>query len=303
MKAYKFCLLFILVMMFFACAKKLEDILPAGKPVDPAQTDTVTTTEPTVCIPPDYGDSVLCYKWLDGKDYKVSPVNNPGKGKYISTPEGLVIDGNTGEINVTKSESGLKYKVGFIRDGYQDTCFTTVITSGINYLDGIYVLSDSDTLLNPIYNGNPAYVPICGPNGSLNGCEFDDDEDDDNGNGSADEPPAGFSCNAQNIRVDKRTGVISLKRSVLDGLFGTLNPSNGKKVSATLYYRLDDCSSGALRKIDIEFTYYSKLSDVPQGLINDIQDVLNGILNFVFRSSKDKVANPRPPHIVVVANR
>ncbi|MFT3950272.1 MAG: hypothetical protein QM763_25120 [Agriterribacter sp.] len=304
MKAYKLYLLFIMVTMLFACVKKLEDILPAGT-VNPSKADTTKATESAggECTPPDYGDSVLCYQWLGGKDYKVSPVNNPGKGKYISTPEGLVIDNNTGEINVTKSESGLKYKIGFIRDGFQDTCFTTVITSGINYLDGIHVLSDNDTLLVPIYNGDPTYYPVCGSNVALNGCEYDDDEDDDNGNGLADEPPAGFTLASNNIAINKQNGVIRLKRSVLDGLFGTLNPQNGKTVNTTLYYRLSDCSNGALRRIDIKFTYYSKLSDVPQGLINDINNVLNGILNLLFRTNKDKVANPRPPHVVVVANR
>ena len=301
MKANKLCLMFIMATTLFACVKKLEDILPAGTPGAPVKTDATKAPEQMSCIP-DYGDSILCYKWNGGSDYKVATKNNPGKGRYISIPEGLNIDANTGEINVTKSESGLAFKVGFIADGSSDTCFTKVITSGINYLDGIHVLNDNDTLLSPIYNGSQAYLPICGADGALKGCEFDDDEDDDNGNGLADEPPPGFTMGTNNIVIDKKTGVISLRRSVLDGLFGTLNPSNGKTVEVTLYYRLNDCSDGALRKIKIKFTYYSKLSDVPKGLINDIEDILDGILNFVFRTN-GKVTNPRPPHVVVVANR
>jgi len=98
--------------------------------------------------------------------------------------------------------------------------------------------------------------------------------------------------------------VISLKRSLLDGVFGTLTPNNGKTVNATLYYRLGDCSNKALRKIDLSITYYSKLSDVPKTLIDDINNSVKSILGLLLRSSKEKEAtNPRPPHVVVVANR
>lgn len=306
MKAYKIVLPLFAATMLFACAKKLNEISPDGDnpPTTKPQTDS-TETDTEVSCGPNYGDSVLCYQLLaSGADYKVSPLNNPGKGRYVSQPEGLIIDNNTGEINVTKSESGLAYKVGFIAEGATDTCFTKVITSGINYLDGVYVLSDNDTLAVPVYNGSVSGSPVCGTGGLFTGCEFDDDDDDDNGNGTADEPPAGQSCNSKNIRVDTKNGIISLKRSVLDGIFGSLTPNNGKTVNATLYYRLDDCSNKALRKIDLSFTYYSKLSDVPQSLIDDINDAVKNILGLVFRSNKEKeAANPRPPHIVVVANR
>ncbi len=305
MKAYKILYPLIATVMLFACAKKLNELSPTGdnpSTTKPQTDSTATNTE--VSCGPNYGDSVLCYQLLaSGADYKISPLNNPGKGRYVSQPEGLVIDNNTGEINVTKSESGLAYKVGFIAEGATDTCFTKVITSGINYLDGIYVLSDNDTLAVPVYNGSVSGGPVCGSGGLFAGCEFDDDDDDDNGNGTADEPPAGQSCNSKNIRVDTQNGIISLKRSVLDGIFGSLTPNNGKTVNATLYYRLDDCSNKALRKIDLSFTYYSKLSDVPQALIDDINNTVKSILGLLFRSNKEKVANPRPPHIVVVANR
>lgn len=302
MKGFKFYWLVTLVIAMFACTKNQEDIATSSRLMVSPTPDSNQLMVSPVCMPPDYGDSILCYQWLGGQDYKILPINNPGKGRYITTSEGLVIDSITGEINVTKSESGLPFKVGFIPEGSQDTCFTKVITSGINYLDGIHVLGDDDTLLVPMYNGTLGYVPVCEPNGSLNGCEYDDGEDDDNGNGLADEPPPGFSLNQNNIIIDKRTGVISLRRSLISGIFGVLNPANGKTVNATLYYRLSDCSNGALRRIDLKFTYYNKLSDVPQGLINDIEDVVKGILKLLFRTN-GKVGKARPPHIVVVANR
>lgn len=306
MKANKIFYLVIAFAMLFACVKKDNELKPVGEETSsltPASSDTATASQEMSCAP-DYGDSVLCYQLLSsGKDYKVSPLNNPGKGKYIAAPEGLIIDNNTGEINITKSESGLAYKVGFIAEGSSDTCFTKVVTSGINYLDGIYILSDNDTLAVPVYRGTLNGSPVCGAGGLFGNCEFDDDDDDDNGNGILDEPPAGQTCNSKNIRVNTQTGVISLKRSLLDGIFGSLTPDNGKTVNATLYYRLDDCSNKALRKIDLSFTYYSKLSDVPKALIDDITNTVNNILGLVFRSAGGKVTNPRPPHIVVVANR
>jgi hypothetical protein len=306
MKAYKIFYLVIAFAMLFACVKKDNELKLFGEEnssSNAGSSDTATASQEMGCAPY-YGDSVLCYQLLSsGQDYKVSPLNNPGKGKYIAMPEGLIIDNNTGEINVTKSESGLAYKVGFIAEGSSDTCFTRVITSGINYLDGIYVLGDDDTLAVPVYKGTLDGSPVCGAGGLFGNCEFDDDEDDDNGNGIFDEPPPGLTFNSKNIRIDKQTGVISLKRSLLDGIFGTLTPANGKTVNATLYYRLDDCSNKALRKIDISFTYYSKLSDVPKALIDDITNTVNSILGLLFRSAGERVTNPRPPHIVVVANR
>ena len=51
---------------------------------------------------PNYGDTVLCDKTGNGPDYTVSPINNPGTGKYYSWPIGMKIDSITGKINVTR---------------------------------------------------------------------------------------------------------------------------------------------------------------------------------------------------------
>ncbi|MBX2922333.1 MAG: hypothetical protein KF746_09100 [Chitinophagaceae bacterium] len=304
MKEKKYYLAAMAFIMLAACVKKMDDVtVPA--PSRATNADNTELTRPGInSCAPDYGDSILCYQYLaSGKDYKVSPLNNPGKGQYFAQPEGLIINSSTGEINVTKSESGLAFRVGFIAEGSSDTCFTKVITSGVNYMDGVYVLENNDTLAIPIYNGDVNATPVCGAGGLFSDCEFDDDEDDDNGNGIADEPPPGQTLNSKNIRIDPHTGVISLRRSVLDGIFGTLNPANGKTVEATLYYRLNDCSNKALRKIDLKFTYYSNLSDVPGSLINDITDAIDNVFKWLFPSKKEKASNPRPPHIVIVANR
>lgn len=295
MKKMKQYLFFALLLLSVACKKNVLPFEPIEKP-GKGESETYTCA-------PDYGDSILCYQWLAGLDYKISPTN-PGRGKYVADPMGLAIDSVTGEINVTQSESGLAYRVGFIANGSADTCFTRVITSGINYLDGIHDLSKDDTLAIPVYNASLAAYPVCGTGGLFSSCEFDDDDDDDNGNGLADEPPPGQTLNSRNIVIDKTTGVISLKRSVLGGLF-SMTPVNGSTVQGTLYYRLNDCSNKALRKIDIKITYYHTLADVPAALVNDITNSVNNILNGVLgllKTTGSKPRQPRPPHIIVVAN-
>ena len=56
----------------------------------------------------------------------------------------------------------------------------------------------------------------------------------------------------------------------------------------------------ALRKIDIEITYYWRLSDVPQALLNDINTIQKDLLKALF--GREASTNPRPPHIVIVAS-
>lgn len=260
---------------------------------------------------PVYEDSVLCAKWKGpNKDYFSKPLNQPPTGKYFSWPGGLVMDTNTGIINVTQSESGVKYVVGFVKNGTTDTCHTQVIISGIHYKDNIYVLSLNDTLAVPYFNANPLAPSPCNvsddddypgnSNGQGNGnnkCEYDDDEDDDNGNGQADEPLPGQQANDQNIRVRTKTGFINLKKSLADGAFGE-NPQNGASKEVKIYYRLDDCSVKALRSIKIRVIYYDKKSDVPASLLAEI---LQRRYNFENGEliSVDGTYNPRPPQIIV----
>ena len=233
--------------VFFSCAKKVDEVshqvpssdsIPSGSPV------ITLPVGPTLECPntPDYGDSLLCGDVSvdqNGNNYIVYPINypGPGLGNYVSFPEGLIIDENTGAINITKSESGMIYRVGYVPTGSSDTCFTKIIIGGITYMDGVHILSENDTIVTPIYNGNPDGKPVCGTNGDFGSCQFDNSNDA----GGMD-----YTCNFQGIKIDPSNGVISLNRSLLAGLFGTL-PTNGASIEATLYYRLADCSGMALR--------------------------------------------------------
>lgn len=299
------------LMFLFSCVKEPMDFIPNPPGNGPDTTVVIPVdsippidTSSTRTCAPDYGRTILCEKYdkNDKKKKLVYPRNFPGlgKGKYVALPAGLVIDPQTGGIDVKKSESGLVYKVGYIAAGSRDTCFSKIIIGGITYIDGVHRLYHNDTLAVPIYNGDANSGPVCGPNALFANCEFDDDEDDDNGDGYLDEPPVGSGLNKMKIRVDKKTGVISLKRSILDGLFGII-PTSGRSVTGTMYYRLDDCSNKDLRKIDIKITYYNKLSQVPKTLLNTVTDAGQNILELLAGRTSYYSTNPRPPHIIVVA--
>ncbi|PWU01465.1 MAG: hypothetical protein C5B52_07310 [Bacteroidetes bacterium] len=299
---FYFSLVVLAIAVFFACVKKTDEITkPPVTPTDtvaikPPVKDTSITPPLRCAYSPDYGDTILCgaQSVESNVDYIVTPENYPGNniGKYVSYPDGLVLDANTGAINVTKSESGMIFHVGFVPRGTTDTCFTKIITSGITYLDGIHILADGDTLAVPVYNGNPNLKPVCGT-GGFSTCSFDN---------ATDAGGVNYTCNFKNIKIDTSTGVISLSRSLIAGLFGVL-PKNGDQKTATVYYRLNDCSGMALRKMDINISYYMTLSDVPAALINDINTLQQALIKSLFgREGRDMSTNPRPPHIVIVAS-
>jgi hypothetical protein len=258
---------------------------------------------------PDWGSTVICPQFRGpNNDHKIKPKNDPGTGIYYSWPQGLVLNENTGEINVTKSETGARYIIGFIRTGSTDTCLTEMVIAGVTYVDSVYVLSNNDTLALPHFNANPVPTSICDPsddtdypgNGSGNGggnakCEFDDGSDDDNANGTADEPPPGQRANDQNVRVRTVSGVINLKKTLEDGAFGP-NPKNGDSKEVTIYYRLNDCSVKALQKIKVNLIYYEKKSDIPVQVLDEVRGRRNA---FMQARIIDPNGKPRPPQIFV----
>lgn len=285
----------------FACRKTISDPL-----VDPPMVDTFSGVRPhtlqqpvqTVTPPfpetgvtgcsyaPDYGDTLL-YPQPTGSDYIISPINNPGPGRYFSWPDGMVIDSITGSINITKSETGEKYMIGFVKAGTTDTCLQTLIIAGASYMDSIYVLSDNETTAIPYYNADPNLVSVCGT-----------------GNGSPNGPPCQWditnSAKNQKVVVDNNTGVIDLQKTLngtglLGGAFGLL-PLNGQTVTTTIYYKLSDPSNNALQHIQVELMFFNQKSQMTSGLLNNVLLKLNNILtgNLISKSG-----NPRPPFIII----
>lgn len=206
----------------------------------------------SICDQFAYPDSIFFLTNLPGGNYVVKPVN-PLIGTFGAYPAGLKISASDGRINVTQSETGLKYMVWFVAKGTRDTCKKFVTISGINYMDSTYVLANNFATAVPIYNADPLKPTDCS-----GGCEFD-------------VGPPGEQVSAQGISINKKTGVINLKKSLQNGALGK-NPVNGTFKDFILAYRLGDKSSKALNHIGFRLYYYKKRSQIPASLENELED-------------------------------
>lgn len=301
------CMILLIVCAMVSCRKNADS---SGNPDIQVEIASYPSAFNFNCInSPVYEDSILCARYrASGSDCFAKPLNRTEKGKYYAWPAGLQIDVNSGCINITQSEPGVRYVVGFVKDGTTDTCHSMVIVAGIHYKDDIYVLQQNDSLAIPYFNASTINQAICDAsgdddypdnnNGNTSGnnrCEFDDDEDDDNGNGTADEPPPGQQANEKFVRVRTKSGIINLKKSLEDGAFGQ-DPQNGATTDVKIYYRLNDCSQKALRSIKVRLIYYYKKTDVPPALLTE---VLTKKSNFESYQLISTDVAPRPPLIIV----
>jgi len=251
---------------------------------EPAQNVPYPETPVTGCAyAPDYNDTLI-YPQPTNQDYIVSPVNNPGQGKYFSWPLGMVIDSVTGAINITKSETGQRYVIGFVKDGTTDTCIQSLVIGGAAYMDSIYVLADNQTTASPYYDADPFKTPPCNGSGvSGSGCQYD----------------VTGEAASKKIIIDKNTGVIDLKKTLNGGLLGGafgLLPADGQMTQATIYYRLNDASNNTLQHITVQLMFFNKKSSINTGLVNNLLLKVNNILTGNIIS---KTGNPRPPLIII----
>lgn len=292
--------IFALIVTLFACHKSLTETQAPPVTTPQSQHDTTqpvktdTPVAPVVPYPqapltgcsydPSYGDTIIFPQPTSGQDYIVTPVNNPGPGKYMAWPVGMVIDSVTGAINVTKSYTGERYEIGFVKNGTTDTCLTPLIIGGADYMDSVYVIANGAIQALPYFDANP-YLPT--PCTGTNSCSFD----------------VTGSAASQKVIVNKSTGVIDLQKTLngtsllgLGGAFGLL-PTNGQTASATIYYKINDASNNALQQITVSMVYYDSKSNMTAGLLNNIVGKLDDILNghIIFGGG-----NPRPPLIVIV---
>jgi hypothetical protein len=261
---------------------------PSGGTV---QQDT-TFTAPVIPYPvspalgcnyaPDYGDSIVYTQPTTGSDYFVFPRNNQGiKGTYMSWPQGLVMNSATGAVDLSQSDKGQRYSVGFVKEGSSDTCLSQLIVGGIAYMDSVYVLSNSDTTSKPYYDANPFAAPPClGSSGPGPGCQFDYN---------------GYAQN-QGIAVDSKTGFIDLKKTMANHPFGLLL-LNGVSVTTRIYYKLNDQSNYAPQMIQLKLMYYNHKSDIPSSLLGTITtNLINTLTNLLI----SKGPSARPPLIIIV---
>ncbi len=202
-----------------------------------------------------YGDSIF-YLNPQVTDYVIRPVKTLS-GQYFGFPEGIDINAKTGEINVSESETGLRYRITFVPDGTTDSVNTDIVISGINYLDGFYKLTTADSVLKPLYNAsfnNP--IP-----GVSNGTIFDD----------------GSGCNSAGCNVNTVLGSINLAQTVRNGVFGA-TPSNNDRHEFELNYRINDNSGKSLNTLKVKLYYFESINDVTQEAYDIINSRLGAIL-------------------------
>jgi hypothetical protein len=301
-------ILVLVLLGFMACRKTIstaEELTPrppvksdtAKNQIDSATSpsDTLQINKDTTLVPfpetpllgctysPDYGDSIMYPQPTNGQDYVIYPVNNAGvAGKYFSWPEGLVLNSQTGAIDMTKSETGARYDIGFVKDGTTDTCLSQLIVAGAAYMDSVYVLGDNQTTAAPYYNANPYAPPVCTGSSGGQGCQFD------------------YNNHAKNqgVEIDNHTGVIDLQKTMKNSLFNLL-PIDGTTINTTVYYKLDDNSNSAPQQISVKLMFYNRKSDIPPSLLASITNKLVTTLENLLMLDKSGAAAPRPPLIII----
>jgi hypothetical protein len=249
-----------------------------GNPTTPGV--PATSAAPSCPVLPIYGDTLI-FPQPSGGDYIVYPVNAPGPGKYFAWPVGMVLDQNSGAINMTQSQTGMRYILGFVKAGTTDTCLQQLIIGGAAYYDSVYVFENGATTAPPYFEANP-YLPSVCANG---GCTFD----------------VTGSAAAQKVIVDKNTGVIDLQKTLngtllgLGGAFGLI-PVDGATITTTIYYKINFGSNNALQNIQVQLQYYNKKSLISGALLGGIVNALDNVLAGHVIST---TSSPRPPLVIM----
>lgn len=276
----------ITVLLLLALSSCERDSIPAD--VNMSEKDGALRTG--ACSNFKYADSIF-YVRDQPSDYIVSPVT-AAQGTYGASPYGLSINPSTGAINISKSETGLKYQVFYVQSGTADTCMFDLTISGLDYLSSVHILSKNDTLLRPIYRGI-ANSTALSQSGNVYTVES-----------LVDNVGSLLSLLLKNLGIDisPLSAAIDLKNTVKNGTFGLI-PINGASRIVRLNYRIDDASKKALNHIDLKLIYYSKLSDVPASLLNKInaQNAREGTKPAkATRAFSEESRKPRPPEIIIV---
>lgn len=260
---------------------------PPVQPKAPLPQQQATQQSSSCPSLPIYGDTIIYPQPTNGSDYIVNPVNNPGAGKFLSWPVGMVLDSVTGSIDVTASETGMKYIIGYVKSGTTDTCLSYLTIGGAAYADSVYVLNENEDYAVPYFEANPTDLNLCQ---TTNACHFD----------------VTGSAAKMHVIVNPTTGAIDLAKTLngtgglsglLGGAFGLL-PVNGQTLLTDIYYQIgDDPSNNALQHITVQLVYYDQSSLLNIGLLNNI---INRVDNLTSGNPISTSTNPRPPLVVIV---
>jgi hypothetical protein len=292
----------LMLVNLWACQKALpEEELPQSERTGSSNSNSGSRLS--------YGDTLFYLRNQPG-DYTIMPVSRPAApGIFKAIPQGLVIDSVSGRVNVTRSETGLRYKIFYLDAARNPVDSVKLVISGIDYADSIYQLRVTPNAYDtafPIYNARPELpLPCSSDDDDDDGCIFD--ETDLNNDGNDDIP----GVIQDKLLVDIKRGTIDAEASFHAGIFGSSNPANGIVKNFTMYYRLNDASNMALNKINIRVYHYRRYSDIPQSLLDEInarrryQQTIN---NLSVTGSYSGVARyniesrpKRPPLIIIVS--
>jgi hypothetical protein len=270
---YCLTILFSCLFFFTQCGKRTCDCTP------PPSTAKLT-----------YGDSLF---YLKGNDYTIRPLSAK-TGIYTSFPDNLTIDRTTGNITVTQkgndgeSQTGMWYKIRYQSATTNETDSTLILLSGLTYVDKFYNLSQKDSIIYPIYNGDPANKI----------------------------PSGNYDLTGDNkFAINPTNGQINIKECLRRGFFSGSQLNESWKV-ATIKYAINDKSDGAINKIDIVIYYYTTMNDVPSNvsaLMQAHQQLTVGLRSLpIIPSTPGAIDNnlpsslslskPRPPCVIIVGN-
>lgn len=250
---------FLLFVSITACRKETETVNETNNSISSRQPQTGRFS---------YADT-LFYNHQLTTDKFVPVISQPsGTVLFKSIPSGLAIDSLTGRINISKSESGIRYKVFAVNRQGRAIDSVKLVISGIDYADGIYNLDVTPVAYDtafPVYNAKPSLALPCDDDDDDedNLCVFDETDLDGDGNDDI------SGVIQDKLLIDIKRGTIDLEASFRAGLFGS-NPANGTKKDFVMYYRLNDASGRALQKINIRLYYYKRNTDIPQSLLNEL---------------------------------
>lgn len=215
-----------------------------------------------------YGDTIFYLKTQPG-NFTVLPTSKPSAtGYFKAAPRGLVLDSVTGRINVTQSETGLRYKVYYLSPAGLPIDSVKIVISGVDYKDAIIEIANTPNAYDtafPIYNARPELALPCSEDDDDDDerCVFDETDLDGDGNDDI----AGVI--QDKFLINEKIGTIDAEASYHAGVFGS-SPTNGTTKDFTFYYRLNDASNRALNKLTVRLYYYNNRNSIPQAILDTI---------------------------------
>ncbi len=236
-------------------------------PEPPAEKEAIKVDSPVARL--SYGDTLFFLKNQSG-NYNISPVSKPNAtGYFKSIPYGLVLDSITGIINVTQSETGLRYKIFYVSPAGAALDSVKLVISGVDYKDQIIRIAQTPNAYDtafPIYNARPEISLPCSDDDDDDDqlCIFDETDLDNDGNDDI------AGAIQDKFLIDIKTGTIDAEASFHAGVFGSSSPANGVVKDFLFYYRLQDASNMALNKLTVRLYHYKKVTDIPQALLDTL---------------------------------